>query len=199
MGSSHKRSATIREFGSVGLFGLLCRRASTLQKDNIPALLRITELHIKMGEVEPALVSLKACIHLDPEHAKCGKLFKRLRNLEKAIAHAEQAIANGRFRDALGENGLDVDKQSNKGASSLLEELKVEGSAQKKVAALICDCYVKLKRKEEALKRCNQAVKLDENNPDVLCNRADAYMLSDQFEEGAFGRWDRILECSRYM
>jgi DnaJ homolog subfamily C member 3 len=170
-------------FNGVLFMMLLFSRASTIKVDNIPALLRIAILHTKLGEVEAALGALHSCTHLDPEHKECIKQFKRLRKLEKAFRFAEDAMKRAEFRNALGEQGLDVDMTGKKGALPIMKELGAEGAVKKKAAAMICECNARLKRTNDAIKKCSEALELDENNVDVLCNRADAYMANEQFEE----------------
>ena len=71
------------------------------------------------------------------------------------------------------------------GVFPLLKELGMDrGDVMRKATAMVCECTSRLKRKEDAIKQCTEALKLDENNVDVLCNRADAYMLMEEYEEG---------------
>lgn len=36
----------------------------------------------------------------------------------------------------------------------------------------------------DAIKQCNEALKLDENDVDALCDRAEAHILNEMYDEG---------------
>ena len=37
---------------------------------------------------------------------------------------------------------------------------------------------------EKTLNSCSEAIKLDENNVDALCDRAEGYILNEMYDEG---------------
>ena len=37
---------------------------------------------------------------------------------------------------------------------------------------------------EKTLDSCSEAIKLDENNVDALCDRAEGYILNEMYQEG---------------
>lgn len=45
---------------------------------------------------------------------------------------------------------------------------------------------VKLQNPNDAIRQCNEALKLDENDVDALCDRAEANILNEQYDEGEF-------------
>ena len=36
----------------------------------------------------------------------------------------------------------------------------------------------------DAIKQCNEALKIDENDVDALCDRAEAHILNEMYDEG---------------
>ena len=44
--------------------------------------------------------------------------------------------------------------------------------------------YFQLQDPNEAIKQCNEALKLDENDVDALCDRAEAHILNEMYDEG---------------
>ena len=46
------------------------------------------------------------------------------------------------------------------------------------------DCIFQAGMPEEALDACNKVLEVDENNIEALCDRAEAYIYNDQFDEG---------------
>ena len=45
---------------------------------------------------------------------------------------------------------------------------------------------VQLQNPNDAIRQCNEALKLDENHVDALCDRAEANILNEQYDEGEF-------------
>ena len=45
---------------------------------------------------------------------------------------------------------------------------------------------VQLQNLNDAIRQCNEALKLDENDVDALCDRAEANILNEQYDEGEF-------------
>ena len=45
---------------------------------------------------------------------------------------------------------------------------------------------VQLQNPNDAIRQCNEALKLDENDVDALCDRAEANILNEQYDEGEF-------------
>jgi len=46
-----------------------------------------------------------------------------------------------------------------------------------------CHCYSKAEMPEEALEACNEVLEVEEQNIEALCDRAEAYIANEQFEE----------------
>ena len=44
--------------------------------------------------------------------------------------------------------------------------------------------HFQLQDPNEATKQCNEALKLDENDVDALCDRAEAHILNEMYDEG---------------
>lgn len=159
------------------------RRAVALQVNNIPVLLKITDLHLQLGELEPAEQAMLQCLRLDPERSPCIKRIKKIRKLNKSLSDTEGLLKKSRLREALGPNGLDVEDQPDKsGVMSLLKELQVGGEAKLKSYRLLCEAESRLKRTQKAIQSCSEALKLDENNIECLCHRAEAYLQAEDYE-----------------
>ena len=41
-----------------------------------------------------------------------------------------------------------------------------------------------LQNPKDAIKQCNEALKIDENDVDALCDRAEAHILNEMYDEG---------------
>ena len=51
----------------------------------------------------------------------------------------------------------------------------------------------------DAIKQCNEALKLDENDVDALCDRAEAHILNEMYDEGKkMPFFNLYFSCSFY-
>jgi DnaJ family protein C protein 3 len=177
--------------GSIFLFHFLsftysyfASRISVLKADNLPTLLRISNLHLQLGEVDSAISSLRSCLQSDPEHKECSKLFRRLKKLSKSIARAQESMEKNRHRDALGPDALNADQTGKDGAMVFMNELNITGAAKKKVLNMICECYAKLKSHDRAVRWCSDAIETDPETTINYCYRGDSYLGKEEFEAG---------------
>lgn len=74
---------------------------------------------------------------------------------------------------------ITVITESHLGAASL--EL-----VQVYILRIIFFIYFQLQDPNEAIKQCNEALKLDENDVDALCDRGEAHILNEMYDEGQF-------------
>lgn len=128
----------------------------------IPLLLHLTHLHIRHSEQSDLAIGvLKQCLHSDPEHKECGRLFKLVKRFQKAITKTEELMGRGRFldaasgnRDALNVEKVETGKQA-KGAWNVARELGLtENGAHgiaKPVLRMACECFTKLKSHEKTV------------------------------------------------
>ena len=52
--------------------------------------------------------------------------------------------------------------------------------------------YFQLQNPNDAIAQCNEALKLDENDVDALCDRAEAHILNEMYDEGEIIRPDEM-------
>ncbi|KAI3638018.1 hypothetical protein MIR68_003629 [Amoeboaphelidium protococcarum] len=168
-------------------------RAIGIKADNIPAMIKLHSLHLRMGDLEQSLNSLKMCLHLDPEHKQCSKAFRKIKKVKKLVEKSEQQAKIGKLRDALSQDYLDVDQKGSKGVIAALEELNIGGQFRLSVYSLVCDIYGKLKKSTDAVTWCSKVLDLDPNNADALVNRAEAQM-SDEDYDGAIRDFSKAQE-----
>jgi len=142
-----------------------------LVSDNTGAYLQLSELHYDMGELEDALREIRECLKLDPDHKDCFPFYKKMKKLNKQMTSAQDLVNNGDYDEAL---------------SKLKQALKTESqvtSLLNKAKRQMCHCHLKLQDPNEAIKLCNEALKLDENDVDALCDRAEAHILNEMYDE----------------
>ncbi|KAJ3218897.1 DnaJ sub C member 3 [Dinochytrium kinnereticum] len=166
-------------------------RAAKLQPDSTEVLYRIGTLRLSIGEPTEALTSIKECLKFDPENKPCKTLFRELKKLEKSIKKVETLLLGSLWKGALrellgnaaasasikgaaeGENGGLVASAEKIGAKTLMH----------KAYAMTCQAYTELKDGPLGLKWCSKAIELNEHDLDSLCNRAEAKILLEEYQE----------------
>lgn len=115
---------------------------------------------------------IRECLKLDPDHKDCFPHYKKVKKLVKQAESLRNFINEQRWADC-----LDKVKQMQKTESKVF--VYVHRAKEK-----LCHCHAKGGNIKEAFSICNEVLKTDENNVDALCDRAETYILNEQFEEG---------------
>jgi len=151
-------------------------KATKIQPDNTDVLLRLSKLHLSIGEIDDSLKDVKECLHRDPENKPCKSIFKQL----KKIIRKKNSIEE----DQKNENWISVIEKLD-GESGFLKEADSLGALNLRQFArnLLCQAYVKEKKPESATKWCNMAIELDEKNINNYLNRGEAFMLKEDYDQ----------------
>ena len=59
---------------------------------------------------------------------------------------------------------------------------------------VVCCLNFQLDNPSDAITQCNEALKIDENDVDALCDRAEAHILNEMYDDGR-----EILFLSHYF
>ena len=156
------------------------RSCTKLMNDNTAGLLKLSLLLYRMGDVEQSLNEIRQCLRLDPDHKSCKKHYTKVKKLAKQLAKAQQHSNEQNWEKCV---------------SSLKAALKTESqvkSIQRIIEELFCKCRAK-GGLENAVESCTAALVDDERNSDTLCNRAEAYINQEQFQE-AIRDYQSVLE-----
>jgi DnaJ family protein C protein 3 len=62
-----------------------------LTTDNTVGFHKLALLHYQLGESEEALMEIRECLKLDPEHKDCYPFYKKLKKVAKFISAAQEA------------------------------------------------------------------------------------------------------------
>uniref|UniRef100_A0A8C5GGC6 DnaJ homolog subfamily C member 3 n=1 Tax=Gouania willdenowi TaxID=441366 RepID=A0A8C5GGC6_GOUWI len=142
-----------------------------LRNDNRAAFLKLGRLHYDLGEHHESLSHVRECLRLDQDDKECFSLYKQVKKLSKQLDSAEELIQEERYQDA-------IDKYES--------ATKTEPSVQfytNLATERICFCLVKLKRVVEAIDTCSEAHQRDPHNANILRDRAEAYILNQDYEK----------------
>lgn len=147
------------------------KATTKLVSDNTGAFLQISRLQYQMGELEDGLREIRECLKLDPDHKDCFAFYKKLKKLNKQFNEAQDLINRASYSDAI-----------RKLESALKTEPKLDFYVLK-AKTQICHCHRMNGDIEKTLDSCSEAINLDENNVDALCDRAEGYILNDMYQE----------------
>ncbi|XP_030636053.1 dnaJ homolog subfamily C member 3b [Chanos chanos] len=145
--------------------------AAHLRTDNRAAFLKLSHLHYNLGEHQNSLSQIRECLKLDQDDKECFAHYKQVKKLSKQLDSAEELIEEQRYQEAM-----------EKYESAMKTEPNVPFYTSK-AKERICYCLVKSNRAEEAVDVCSEALKRDPQNINILRDRAEAYILLQDYEK----------------
>ncbi|XP_074839238.1 dnaJ homolog subfamily C member 3-like isoform X2 [Carettochelys insculpta] len=144
--------------------------AAKLRTDNRAAFLKLSQLYYSLGEHEQSLAQVRECLKLDQDDKACFAHYKQVKKLSKQLESAEEHVRAGRYVEA-------IEKYN----AAMKTEPQVEVYIAK-AKARICHCLSKSQRPQEAIEVCTEAHRRDPHNVFVLHDRAEAYILNEEFQ-----------------
>jgi len=146
------------------------RTVTKLTTDNTAAAFKLSNLHYQIGEAEESLIEIRECLKLDPEHKDCYPFYKKLKKVAKFLNKAKESRDQQEWSECV-DNAQKV----------LKNEPTVEGIRFHAYDRL-CHCQKEAGNAAESRKACGEAIKI-EDEPRLYCDRAEAYLLEDMFDE----------------
>ena len=111
---------------------------------------------------------------MDPDHKKCSDYYKMLRKLTKLIERMKKSHDERDYNDCIIAAGLIIENDKN---SQVFYQ---------KSQSYICSCNSKAKNTKEAIETCSEMLKNNPNDAETLYNRAQAYILEENLDDGKF-------------
>ncbi|XP_064184934.1 dnaJ homolog subfamily C member 3b [Anguilla rostrata] len=142
-----------------------------LRNDNRAAFLKLSMLHYSLGEYQEALNHVRECLRLDQDDKNCFSHYKQVKKLGKQMDSAEELISEQRYQEAM-----------EKYESVMKTEPNIPFYTNK-AKERICFCLVKDQRALEAVDACSEAHQRDPRNVNILRDRAEAYILNQDYEK----------------
>ncbi|XP_040202853.1 dnaJ homolog subfamily C member 3-like isoform X2 [Rana temporaria] len=142
-----------------------------LRNDNRAAFLKLSRLYYTMGEHEESLSQVRECLKLDQDDKDCFSHYKQVKKLSRQLESAEELIRDHRYESAI-----------EKFEAAIKTEPNVE-IYRKEAKERICHCLSKSQHTEAAIKTCTESHQRDPHNPQVLKDRAEAYILNEEYEK----------------
>lgn len=147
------------------------RSVNRLSQDSTDGYYRLSTLLYQLGHASDALKEIRECLKLDPEHRDCFPFYKKVKKVEKALSDAQNYLEEKAFGDCIA--------SAEKALKNEEEIPMIIFSAYQ----LLCTCYAKDEQYALAIGKCGAAIDLNKT-PAVLCDRADAYLETELFDDG---------------
>ncbi|KAJ8891715.1 hypothetical protein PR048_004244 [Dryococelus australis] len=146
------------------------RSTTKLQSDNTIGYFKLATLHYQQGNAEESLKEVRECLKLDPEHKDCFPHYKKVKKVEKHLSECLQAVEKKDYPNCI---------------TAAKKVLTIEPNIPMvmfEAKRKLCHCYLHDNQLSHAVQSCSEALQLS-REPDVFCDRADAYINSDQFDD----------------
>lgn len=165
------RSECFLQIGDYSKAILDLKPTTKLRNDNRAAFLKLSKLYYNMGEHEESLNQVRECLKLDQDDKDCFTHYKQVKKLSKQLESAEELIKEQRYDEAIEKYKAAVKTEPNVAIYAT------------KTKERICHCLTKSKRAGEAIQVCSEAHNMDPKNIYILRDRAEAYILNEEFEK----------------
>uniref|UniRef100_A0A3P9IXE7 DnaJ (Hsp40) homolog, subfamily C, member 3b n=1 Tax=Oryzias latipes TaxID=8090 RepID=A0A3P9IXE7_ORYLA len=142
-----------------------------LRNDNRAAFLKLSLLHYSLGQHHESLNHVRECLKLDQDDKDCFNHYKQVKKLSRQLDSAEELILEERYRDAIDKYESVMKTESDVPFYTNLAKER------------ICFCFVKLNLVSEAIDVCSEAHQRDPRNAKILRDRAEAYILNQDYEK----------------
>lgn len=149
------------------------RSANRLSQDSTGGYFKLAELLYELGHSTDSLKEIRECLKLDPEHKDCFPFYKKVKKVEKALNDAQGFIEGKDFASCV---------QSADKVFKFEKEVPMILFAANQ---LLCTCYIKDEQYGTGIAKCREALELHKD-PSVLCDRADAYVETEMYDDGRF-------------
>jgi DnaJ family protein C protein 3 len=148
------------------------RATTKMRSDNTEGYFKLSKLHYDLGEAEESLNSIRECLKLDPDHKPCFNHYKKVKKLASNVKAMNDFAQENQFKEC-----TDKAKAALKTESDALNMVFV-------IKSKMCHCLTKGGDASEAIKVCSEALRINSEDVNVLCDRADAYINNENYDEG---------------
>uniref|UniRef100_A0A6Q2X574 DnaJ homolog subfamily C member 3 n=1 Tax=Esox lucius TaxID=8010 RepID=A0A6Q2X574_ESOLU len=168
--SRELRAECFIQMGEMGKAISDLKAASKLKSDNTKAFYKLSTIYYNLGDHEMSLTEVRECLKLDPDHKQCYSHYKQVKKLNKQIQSAEELIQQQRYGDAARKYESVVETEPNVPQYSHHAKER------------ICHCLAQ-QDMNRAITVCSEVLQSDPHNVNALKDRAEAYLLDEQYEE----------------
>lgn len=145
------------------------KHASKLSSDNTDLLHDMSVLEYKVGDIRDSLSTIRDCLKLNPDHKDCYSSYKSLRKIVKALDFMKSSTEQQQWTVCL-ESGAKLLK------SNADVPVKIN------VFRLTAQCNREEGNIGAAIEECNQILEFDESDVDTLIERAETYLIDEEYD-----------------
>ncbi|CAH1782195.1 unnamed protein product [Owenia fusiformis] len=157
------------------------RTTTKLINDNTDGYYKLSKLHYDMGEADESLIQIRECLKLDPDHKACFPFYKKVKKLVKQMDSIQNFKNEQRWDDCTSK------------AKSMLQTEPDAFHYVMRAKSHMCHCESKAEHIKEAFEHCNEVLGMDENNIETLCDRAEVYLVNEQYDE-AINDYEKAID-----
>lgn len=162
------------------------RTVNRLSHDSTEGFYKLSHLLYQLGHVTDSLKEVRECLKLDPEHKLCFPHYKKVKKVEKALTDSRKHLEAEKFDDCI---------DASQSVLQMENEIPMIMFSAKQV---LCSAHVKAGKHSEAIAHCREALELQKDQH-VLCDRAEAYLETDMFDDGKCGMKQFFVDFIRTM
>uniref|UniRef100_A0A915KTU2 Tetratricopeptide repeat protein n=1 Tax=Romanomermis culicivorax TaxID=13658 RepID=A0A915KTU2_ROMCU len=166
-----KRAACYEQMGLVDKVITDIKKMANLIPDSTEAFFKISDMYFKLGKIESAMVEIRHCLKLNPEHKLCFPLFKLLKKLNKEFEGITKSRNEDRYSECID------------GAWRVIKTPKIGDAIVMQAKEHMCHCFNKEGNSAEAIKFCDEVIEYYPNNIDALCDRAEALLAEEKYDD----------------
>jgi DnaJ family protein C protein 3 len=171
------------------------RATSKMRPDNTNAILKLSKLHFILGEPEESLMSIRECLKLDPDHKECFAHYKKVKKIAAQVSLMHEFSKNSKYEDCVDKANAALKQKDNISPAIKHLILATKCHCLNKVSFLLSDVseimtnlsisYTEQNgESSEAIETCSAALETNEHDVNVLCDRAEAHINNEDYDEG---------------
>uniref|UniRef100_A0A671USC4 DnaJ (Hsp40) homolog, subfamily C, member 3b n=1 Tax=Sparus aurata TaxID=8175 RepID=A0A671USC4_SPAAU len=145
-----------------------------LRNDNRAAYLKLSMLHYSQGEHHESLNHIRECLKLDQDDKDCFSQYKQVKKLSKQLDTAEELIHMERYQEAIDKYESVMKTEPNVLYYTNLAKERISSNLPIRP---LCQHIIPLSHV------CSEAHQRDPRNANVLRDRAEAYILNQEYEK----------------
>ncbi|CAG2181258.1 unnamed protein product, partial [Oppiella nova] len=142
-----------------------------MRSDNTDGYLRLSKLHFDLGEADESLNTIRECLKLDPDHKPCFSHYKKVKKLAANVKAMNEFATENQFKEC-----------AEKARAALKQETENMNMIHV-IKSKLCHCLTKGGDASEAITVCSEALKIYPEDVNVLCDRADAHLNNENYDE----------------
>lgn len=145
-------------------------------------------LFYSLNDVEPALNSIKKCLHQDPENKACKKEFRVLKNASKQITPIQSFIDGQQWHQVINiliNDGLLAQIKS--AHSLLIKDSTLKSNSPSRILSQLeewaCQSYANTKKSDLANQHCSAALELNPDSVPSLLAKSQILLNEESYDQ----------------